>query len=285
MVEPYSPLRYPGGKATLAGLLAALIKANGAQDGTYVEPYAGGAGAALSLLMGEHVSHIVINDIDERIHAFWWSVLNRSTQFLDMVATARITMDEWYAQREIYLRPRAHGRLRIGFATFFLNRCNRSGILVNGGPVGGHDQAGKWKLNARFDPTKLAKRIESIAHFRDRITVSCVDAMELLQKMVAQEAGRGTFVYLDPPYYVKGSLLYLNAYTHENHLALANFLRRDLPFAWLTSYDNAPEIREMYAGFHQRPLTLSYTTHRRRAGRELLIYGDKLVTRGACWPN
>jgi hypothetical protein len=37
-----------------------------------------------------------------------------------------------------------HDDLEVGFATFFLNRTNRSGIL-NGGIIGGRDQVGRGR--------------------------------------------------------------------------------------------------------------------------------------------
>ncbi len=71
----YSPLRYPGGKSCLSYFLAELIDLNKVKGGTYYELYAGGAGAALSLLFNDIVSKIVINDADYRIYAFWHSIL------------------------------------------------------------------------------------------------------------------------------------------------------------------------------------------------------------------
>ena len=60
MSVAHSPLRYPGGKQILARVLAHLIQINGREGGIYAEPYAGGAGAALSLLFGEHVERLML---------------------------------------------------------------------------------------------------------------------------------------------------------------------------------------------------------------------------------
>ena len=59
-----SPLRYPGGKSRITDFVKQIIKDNNLLDGVYVEPYAGGAAVALSLLMDEYVSSIIINDKD-----------------------------------------------------------------------------------------------------------------------------------------------------------------------------------------------------------------------------
>ena len=52
----HSPLRYPGGKSILSPLLGNFIEINNLLDGIYIEPYAGGAGAALKLLFSEYVT-------------------------------------------------------------------------------------------------------------------------------------------------------------------------------------------------------------------------------------
>lgn len=277
MPVPISPLRYPGGKAVLVPLLSAIIRANRIGDGVYVEPYAGGAGAALGLLLNEHVRKIVINDFDYRIYCFWWSILSRTNHFLDLLHEKRISIAEWRRQREIYDKPNAYSKTRVGFATFFLNRCNRSGILVSGGPIGGFDQSGNYPLNARFNKANLAKRIERIAMYRERIELHNRDATDLLRRVVGRRvAAKETLVYLDPPYYEKSSNLYLNAYSPKDHADLLSYLSGNHLFKWVMTYDNVPEITALYRNFRRIPFDLSYSAHRRRVGRELLIHAADL---------
>ncbi len=131
----YSPLRYPGGKAGLSGYLSTLIKNNNIKDCTYVEPYAGGAGAALTLLFLEKVDCIIINDLDKAIYSFWKSILTHTDKFVDKIKNAKLTIAEWHRQREIY-RNKKSNQLELGFAAFYLNITNRSGI-IEGCPIGG----------------------------------------------------------------------------------------------------------------------------------------------------
>lgn len=273
-----SPLRYPGGKRVLANFLARVIKVNRMRDPVYIEAYAGGAGAALALLFGEKVSHIVLNDKDPCVHAFWRAILNQTGRFLDLLETTPITIEEWRRQREIYNHPSRQGQLKLGFATFFLNRCNRSGILVSGGPIGGYAQEGKWRLDARFNRLALRDRIEKIELYRDRIEVHNLDALEFLRDTVRPITSRQTpcLVYLDPPYYAKGRQLYLNSYTHFDHVALARFLRKARFFKWVLTYDNVHQIRELYDEFACHPFNLSYSAYDRRIGSELLITDPRL---------
>lgn len=66
----YSPLRYPGGKGKLAPFMEYMIIQLGHRGGTYIEPFAGGAGIAIELLLNGVVNQIVINDYDKGIWSF-----------------------------------------------------------------------------------------------------------------------------------------------------------------------------------------------------------------------
>lgn len=276
MATNASPLRYPGGKAVLSTFLAELIRENGLADGVYVEPYAGGAGAALNLLFGEHVREIVLNDIDRCVFSFWRAVLNQTETFTGLVRQTRITMPEWKRQRAVYRSPARQPQVELAFAGFYLNRCNRSGIMVNGGPIGGVRQTGKWKLNARFNKPELTRRIERIALYKSRIVVRNMDALAFLKTLCAEcDPGR-TLVYLDPPYYDKGSQLYLNYYTPDDHRALAEFLKANHAIKWVLSYDDVPEVRHLYRDVRHIHYGLNYSANSVRRGREILFFSDNI---------
>jgi len=278
MPVAHSPLRYPGGKAVLSGFLGDVIATNDLQDGVYAEPYAGGAGAALNLLFGEHVQRIVLNDADPCIFAFWNAVLNRKDDFIQRLKEAPVTLDEWKMQREIYRNQGQHSRIKVAVASFYLNRCNRSGIMANGGPIGGFEQTGKWKLDARFNKDELVRRIEKINLYRDRIEIHNLDALAFLGDVIGQRDDvADTLVYLDPPYYVKGSELYLNHYQPEDHALVAKFIKGQTGYRWLMTYDNVPEIRKLYADRGTLDFDLRYSAHTSKLGSELLIFSRNLV--------
>jgi DNA adenine methylase len=274
MPTVHSPLRYPGGKQVLSNLLAHLIKLNGVSEGTYAEPYAGGAGAALSLLFGEHVHGIMVNDADPAIAAFWRAILTQTSAFVELIKTTPLTIAEWKKQREIY-RSRRRSCLRLGFAAFYLNRCNRSGIISTGGPIGGIEQKGKWKIDARFNREELARRVQKIAMFRDRIQLFNLDAIEFLKLHVKKlKSRKPVFAYLDPPYFAKGAELYLNAYSPKDHEKLAKYLAGKSHFHWVLSYDNVPQIRKLYTSHRSLRFNLDYTASERSKGKELMIFKD-----------
>lgn len=284
MSNVYSPLRYPGGKAVLSHFLSAVMKENGLQNGIYVEPYAGGAGAALNLLFSKEIERILINDVDDRIFAFWHSVLNQTKRFLRMLDQTPITIDEWKRQRMIYLKPKPHSQIKVGFATFYLNRCNRSGILRYGGPIGGIKQSGKWKLNARYNKEELTQRIKKIISYKRKIQVFNMDAIEFLRQEVVNNIDDHCLVFLDPPYYIKGARLYLNYYEHKDHVKLSKFLKKQKCFQWIVSYDNVQQIRKLYSGMKQISFDLRYSVHTSKYGSELLIHDKSLILPKNLWP-
>jgi len=273
-----SPLRYPGGKAILSSLFAEILTNNSLRDGIYIEPFCGGAGAALSLLYTEYVSSIVLNDIDPCVYAFWKTILYEKEELIRKIQETDITIEEWRRQRDIYRNNNRHSQLNVAFAFYFLNRCNRSGIVVNGGPIGGLKQNGKWKINARFNKKELIRRIEKISMYKERIEIHNMDAVEFIRMIVNNnEKMDDVLIYLDPPYYSKGSKLYLNYYCHEDHANLAEFIQRQKRIRWIMTYDDVPMIKKLYRKSHTTTLCLGYSIYRRRKGSEILIYPKKLI--------
>lgn len=252
----------------MAAMLADIRQQNGVAGMAQAEPFAGGAGASLSLLYAERTPEVLINDADPAIHAFWWALTERGNEFEEMLSHSRASMAEWRRQRDAYRSLRT-GRLKRGFAAFYLNRCNRSGIIMNGGPIGGTDQTGKWKIDARFNKEVLLRRCRKIGEYAERITVSGADGIEFIDSIDTKT----TFLFIDPPYYHKGPLLYLNGLNAEYHKLLAEKLQ-SLPeqAAWVLTYDDCTEIRELYRDWASvRPFTLRYTASERKKGREVLI--------------
>jgi DNA adenine methylase len=232
------------------------------------EPFAGGAGASLMLLFREETHEIFINDVDPAIHDFWWTLVNKPKPFLDMLTKTRVSIAEWHRQRDVYKDQGRVSRVRRGFAAFYLNRCNRSGIIMNGGPIGGVKQRGTWKLDARYHKSELRFRCEKVAEYRDRIHVSGQDGMKFIENLDRES----TLFFIDPPYFVKGETLYLNTLNEEYHAALAARLKSLRNAAWVLTYDDCAKVRRMYRDWATiRPFSLRYVAAERRNGKEVLI--------------
>lgn len=274
MVRYPSPLRYPGGKGKLANYIKLVLIDNDLIGVDYVEPYAGGASVALSLLFEDFASHIFINDINPGIHAFWKAVLHNTDALCERIDKTPVTVDEWLHQKTIQ-KISDPDSFDLAFSTFFLNRTNRSGI-VSGGVIGGLDQTGPWKMDARYNKPELIRRIRKIGRYRNRITLACLDASQLLQHWVARNVSRSAFFYLDPPYYVKGEGLYDNFYSHDDHVAITGLVTQ-LPHPWLVSYDAVPQITHLYTGAPSIRYSLGYSAAGSSQGSEIMFFSADLA--------
>lgn len=272
--KPSTPLRYPGGKSQFAPFIETLMEANDLKGGHYFEPYAGGAGVALSLLYKGFVSHIHINDFDTAIYDFWMSATFHTEEFLKLLKDTEVSIDTWHLKKYILKNPQNFSQIDRGFATFFLNRTNRSGIL-KGGVIGGKEQLGIWKLDERYNKSKLVNRIEKLALHNDKISIYNEDAKLLLQRC-EQFLPYNSFIYLDPPYYVKGQGLYRNFYAHDDHVDIKEALQ-PIKLKWIVSYDDNEEIKEIYSGHRQNLYSLSYSAQNKKMGSEVMIFSDNLL--------
>lgn len=250
-----------------------LFQRNGLQEIVYVEPYAGGAGAAINLLLNGHVNEIVINDANIGIYSFWNALINESDRFIQTINDIPVTLSEWYKQRSVLFESNEPS-FELGVATFFMSRTNRSGVIF-GGAIGGSTEEkqsnAKYKINCRFNKPELIQRLEIIAANKSQIRVRHEDALALLRQL-----DNNVFVYLDPPYYVKGKSLYMNHYTDSDHEELAYFLQNEARFNWVLSYDDVPQIREMYADSELYRFPLKYTVSKKQIGYELLTHSADL---------
>jgi DNA adenine methylase len=270
----FTPLRYPGGKQRLTPFIAEVLRSNKLLGGHYAEPYAGGAGVAIQLLLSNQVEHIYLNDSSLAIYAFWRSIQRNAEEFCRRIASASLTVDEWRRQRYILKHTKSFPQIDVGFSLFYLNRCNRSGI-PNGGIIGGLNQQGQWKMDARFPRNELIRRVEAVARNRARITVTKLDAEVFIRRLVCK-LPRRTLVYCDPPYYHQSNRLYLNYYQPEDHVRLARTIQRYLKRPWLVSYDDVPEIRNCYAKRHHIFCKVQYNAARAYAGTEVFFASDGL---------
>lgn len=272
MSAAYSPLRYPGGKNCIFPFISSLISENDIAGCTYVEPYAGGAGLALRLLFEEYVESIVINDLDPFVYAFWKSCVNESETLAAWISKTPVTVQTWKKCKEVLRHPNDFSDFEMATSFFFLNRTNVSGVL-NGGIIGGLNQAGKYKINARYNKPELIQRINKIGKYGNRIAVSKLDGLRLLSNYTRKRSAN-VFIYIDPPYYEKGSNLYMNYYNEEDHKMLSKKIGQ-LKSPWLLSYDNHQFIVDLYGDYERRAYMLQHSTSN-KIGNEVVVFSPVL---------
>jgi len=241
---------------------------------TYIEPFAGGAGLAIKLLLNGDMKRIVINDFDPSIFCFWYSIINFTDDFCRLITDIDITTDEWQKQRTIYFQQDTSKQLELGFATFFLNRTNISGV-IKGGPIGGKNQTGKNSINARFNKKNLISKIREISLYKNQITISNLDAQDLLQSNNLRKYNNA-FINFDPPYVKKGSKLYKNSFNVKDHKSLAEKISQ-CGKKWIVTYDVCPLVAELYSIYRHSYLDLTYSIKGRKDAHEYIFFSNNLI--------
>lgn len=272
MSHTKSPLRYPGGKTQLWKFVKATIELNNIQKPIYCEPFAGGSGVTMELLLGNHIEEAIINDFDPAIYSFWNMSINKSEEFIKLIEKTPVTLDEWYRQKEIHLKEGKNlDSIEGAFSTFFLNRTNISGI-ISGGPIGGKSQNGTYKIDCRFNKPTSIKKIKKIAEFKNKIHLFNEDASNLTDILKSDFSKKRLFTFFDPPYYKQGQSLYLSFYDNNQHEIMKEKILDMNDYYWILTYDRAPQIADLYNEASQKyDYYLTYSANKKRLASEFLF--------------
>lgn len=278
MPATYTPIRYPGGKTKLYPLIKEIIEQNGYSDRTYCEAFAGGAGAAIKLLLKDDVSSIIINDLDRAVYCMWDCIVNRSEELCKFIDAVEISIGSWKKYHDVYKNSTTVTDEELGQAAFFLNRTNISGIL-DGGVIGGIEQTGNYLMDARFTKENLKKKIRNIAKRRASIELFMLDAESLIDS-VLEPRSEDVFCYFDPPYVQKGPGLYRSSFDKRKHESLAKKIIGS-GFPWMVTYDDDPLVCELYKDHLRDTLILDYSANVHGKGKEKLILPKSVKYRKA----
>lgn len=273
-----SPFRYPGGKNQLYPFIEKLLYSNQI-NGTYVEPFAGGAALPIKLLLNNKVNNIWINDFDNSIYSVWKSILNHHNELIDKInevpfdyvqgylSSPKEAIKFWKFQKNIYLTHYDdENSVELAFATLFLNRTNTSGI-INARPIGGLTQNGSSKIYSRFNKKTLIKKIEAIFNKKEFIKVTNLNAIQMISIIQNNLDSENSFIFFDPPYYNQGGKLYYSSFSDEDHQLLANKILSMHEYKWITTYDKAPQISALYQHNSQNfEYNIRYTANNKRRG-------------------
>lgn len=272
----YSPLRYPGGKAKIAPLVNLLMESSGVNNGTYIEPFVGGAGVALSLLFDNRVNQIVINDYDVAIYSVWNAILHETEKLISLIKDTPVSVEEWKKQKKIYIEKNDAYSIELAFATFYLNRTNRSGIIT-AGPIGGYDQTGNYLIDARYNKSDLIKRIQKISAYQDKIILYNREIRDFIVNCLPIY-NKNSFIYFDPPYFKKGKELYKNFFNLTDHREIAQLIR-ELNIPWMLTYDDEGEIVELYKDKFIKRYQINHSAANKGKNREIIALSSDF------WPT
>jgi DNA adenine methylase len=258
-----SPLRYPGGKSRAINTILPLIPEDFMD---YREPFIGGGSVFLAvksrefLPMFSHEITFTISDINHDLICFWQCVRDCVDQLLEILL-------EYHREyqnrgRELYRLLKSEdfsvsNPLQRAVRFFIFNRITFSGVM----DAGGYSQQA---FESRFTLSSI-ERVKAVAPLLGETVIETSDYEPFLFK-----EGRNVFLFLDPPYYsnAKSKLYGERGILHSafDHQRFAEQMRR-CPHRWLITYDDCPEIRDLYSFAHIRTWQLQYGMNNYKQGK------------------
>ncbi|GLZ04837.1 hypothetical protein Acsp03_23030 [Actinomadura sp. NBRC 104412] len=293
-----SPLRYPGAKSGLTRVIGELLAA--AQRSAQikkidllVEAFAGGASTSLRLVGAGIVERTLLADADPMVAAFWQVAASRTQELIERIAdeytkyvavggdTALERWDYWRAWTAAPGIGRSTRDLEFATKCLFLNRTTFSGILHGqAGPIGGRAQTSEYGIGCRFNLNSLTKRLAYIGHLYDTGRIVDVWLSDWKSTLHGVASHYKTLLpdrvvaYLDPPYLSKSGKLYQRSFdvraveagndldwvSARQHYDLAEYLREEMQYRWILSYDYNERLLTdgaLYAAKAMRPTSSS----------------------------
>ena len=259
--------RYPGGKSKFKTIIQdELLKFSNVE---YREPFFGGGSIGLSLL--SRMETAWVNDKDYGIYSLWASVKDNPEELKKLINDFVPSVDEFYRIKKSLLNDKT-SIVETGFNKLAIHQLSFSGLgLKSGGPLGGRTQESKYKIDCRWSPESICKKIETLhIMFQEKNIKITHDDFE---PMIT--TGENALIYLDPPYFDKGADLYHHAFTAEDHERLRVSLKK-AKHDWVLSYDDCPEIRDLYDWAYIKSIDANYTIKGSTQKTELIIMKQRI---------
>ncbi len=266
MLKIKSPLRYPGGKSRAISQILPQLPPEIAE---YREPFIGGGSVFLAIqhLLGDSVDRYWINDLNPDLYCFWKGARDSIDSLVEAVQTSK---HKYPNGRELFkdlTQPDLNlSEFDRAVRFFILNRITFSGTVDSGG-------YSQQAFERRFTESSI-ERLRQLSPSLALANITNQDYESLLV-----QPGENVFIFLDPPYFsatksklygVKGSLH--TSFDHERFAATM----QNCPHKWLITYDNSPEIKQLFSFAKITEWTLQYGMNNYKqtiaaAGQELFI--------------
>jgi DNA adenine methylase len=235
-----SPLRYPGGKSKALGYIMPHVPLNIKE---FREPFVGGGSVFLSVenLFHKRIKLYWINDLSYDLYCFWAYAKDDIETLVESILEFK---NNYPDGRELYNYFTRKDSLRNEFDRavrfFVMNRITFSGVVDSGG-------YSQQAFEKRFTYSSI-ERLKNISFSMSSVQITQGD----YEKLLFQD-GQNVFIFLDPPYWkatksklygVKGDL-----HTSFDHARFATNMRK-CNHKWLITYDDSPEIRNLFNFAH-----------------------------------
>jgi len=259
--------RYPGGKSKLKHEIINSLKNKSHLDSVqYREPFFGGGSIGVMLLLDNPLlNRMWINDKDIGISCLWTALIRYPEDLKEKVLSFTPTVDQFYEMKvklsDVTLKmPRQRKKIvDIGFHKLAIHQISYSGLgTKSGGPLGGVDQKSDYKIDCRWSPAYICKKIDKLHGRFSSVYVHENGCTNYDFTDLIKDDSCDSLIYLDPPYYVKGNELYQCGFTNDDHVRLSEALK-ETKHRWVLSYDDCPEIRDMYSWANIDELCVNYS--------------------------
>lgn len=223
-----SPFRYAGGKFYARKLILEHIP----HHTSYVEPFVGGG----SIFFAKpKVEFNWLNDADPDLINTFLVIQNKPQELIDSLKNEEALKERhsWYKNE---FKPT--NDLEKATRWYYLNRTSYSGIMNPKNCYWGYGD--KYSMRPENWPRSILKTSKKLPG---------VKFTNLDFETVIDEAPDGSFLFVDPPYFnADQDKFYTFSFKKEDHYRLSDCLKRNSErLNFLLTYDNSPEIRELYS--------------------------------------
>lgn len=265
-----TPFRYPGAKNKMLPVLREHLDPLLVDQDNFIDVFVGGGSVLLDIAQRYPTIKLHANDKDYWMYCFWNIVSSgddaKFNSLLQLIEQ-KPTLELFYQLRE----TPTDDPVECAYRAIFFNRTTFSGIAYSG-PIGGKEQKSQYTVDCRYNVAKLKTKILACRKLLiNRTTVSGLDFGEYTELWNTNYPA-----YLDPPYYVKGDALYIEKMDSFQHEKLSALLQHRE--GWVLSYDDCPEIRNLYANQKVIDLSARYCINGKKdnweSKNELIILGS-----------
>lgn len=227
--------RYPGGKSKIAdNIINDVVPFS---PSVFVDVFTGGGSVSIEMLNRKQNAKIVLNDLDPYIYSFW-KILTGPKEDINKLLNIIEQYNEPTIQKFQELREISKSTTNLemkAYIALFFNRTAFSGI-IRSGPIGGYNQTGKYKINCRFNKSKIISGIKNISEELKKNNAECYsdDFRDIIKKYSDKE---DAFLYLDPPYMKQGHQLYGVFMNDNDYIDMSNLLK-SAKCKWMVSHDD-----------------------------------------------
>ena len=278
-------IRYPGGKSKLLNKLQKIGLDTLFDDKEVLVSVCCGA-AHLELQLAKQsktLKEVHLYDVNVPLVCLWSVILYDGDWLCGYIHSYEPSVKDFYRFKKDLSNVSSLPAFRederiIAAKKLILHQTSYSGLAEMGGVLGGPDQKSKYKIDCRWNPEKLIKKIKSLQELQNstKIFVTHLDYTKSLKvnHHVGLDSTKKIIYFIDPPYFEKGEKLYKNSFTSIDHVKLKNILKEKSTM-WILSYDDCDWVRTNYSWANIKELDVSYKIGQNtKKKKELVIFNE-----------